>query len=465
MIFLLPTGGAEKAAGPLVRETFSDAYETQLSALNNSRFELTHWQNQPAARIAPGKKDQDPYRNAGIFQRVDVFPARTYRIHAEIFIPEKAEFQTYPRIVIWNKDWETLGEGVLLSDFTRNEWQALDLEFSPSAKDIERIHMGLHSQFAASKGGEFYVKKFEIYETPPAGLKAIALKEERPLLIFDEDLPRDRGLRLEDLNEVAARHRVYITNRIEPSVNRYLHGILPDLKIFLYWNAEILYHPSALMKGVEQHHAEWLVRDSSGRYVEEVKYPGNRIADITNPEYREWITDKIAVQVKGQDFDGIFLDMVCAYYYKGYYSGELISKSNGKIDGAMWREGFIRMIGLLKKKTGKRIVGNGIGLYNGDQYVSAKEKVLALIEDLDGVMIEEFAVTQREGKPVRKKGRSLENDLTMFREIAARGKAVWVSSPAAGGDASEDVRQFYHETFRHLSQSKDDVIHENSFRQ
>lgn len=432
---ICPAAWAEQFC--LSREQFDAQFGPQLAHLNNSTLELVD--NNLRVYLKDGSGDGQG--NIGVFSPQYLFPGCSYTVKAEVMIPAKTRFKNYPKIVVFSKGWNVVAQELWEKSFKPNKWSELEFQFRLKGDDIQRLHVAVHGQLDLSNrksGREFFIRKFEIYQDDELSPPVRADKKESAgseLFCFDEDFGGNQGLTLAVLHNVALNYGGFCSNYsvCNKPVNRYLHKINPALKIYKYFNSEILYKDSPYFKYAAQVHPDWIMRDKDGGYVEEAKYPGNRIMDVTNPDYRHWISGIIADALSSAEFDGVFLDMVCAYYYPAYYTAGLVSNLNGEIDSDKWRGGFIELVRLIRAKGVKLIIGNGIGLYNGEQYFSVKEAADSLANELDGVMIEEFAVTSGSGTPALKEYADLLKDIRMLNWLVKKDKIVWVSSPAARG--------------------------------
>lgn len=452
----LPGVKAEDQPLLLYRESFTEAHVSGLLPLNASRFEIGDLARGAGrgAVISLGK-DRDAYGNAGFYTDFLALPGKSYLIRAEILIPQKTGITSDPKLVLWDGGWKTLRAGVRLSSLLREEWQSLSIRYTHGGSEVLMLRAGLHNQFAASCAGEschYLVRQFEMIEEGEKPAPVSATQTASRLIAFEDDFRgKDKGS-VETLRFLASSYGIYIAHSgvSTPSLNRYLHDLNPDLRVFLYHNAESLYLSSLPAGFVKENHDDWFLRDNAGEYVEEAKYKGNRIVDVTNPAFRQWLAERLSEKAASGGFDGIFLDMVCAYLYPAYYSGRgLVSPLNGKINSEMWREGFRALIRQLKERAAVPVAGNGIGFYNGAQFTEAHDEVLSLASELDGVMIEEFAVNREKGKMVPKTGGLWENDRRFFEELLRLKKEVWVMSPA-GSDpefSTEDARRYFAGSF------------------
>jgi hypothetical protein len=267
---------------------------------------------------------------------------------------------------------------------------------------LQKFHIAIHGQFDKQNNEnecEFYIKSFEMFQIDELIPDSIHNNVPASFFCFDQDFDSKDINNIATLNIIASNFFFYITNLnalSSISLNRYLHKLNPSMKILAYFNAEILPIESNLFKYVESNQGGWIIKDKKNNLVEERNYPGNVLMDVTNIDYLNWITDIISSKVTSCEFDGVFLDMVCAYYYPGYYTGEgLVSRVNGQINTDQWKDGFINFIRMLRGKGIKFLIGNGLGLFNGDQYFSSKKNSDLLINELDGFLIEEFAVKRK----------------------------------------------------------------------
>lgn len=407
-------------------------YESNLQSINKSKILFKEFNSMPICEISNYFiTEYDFIQNIGVFLDSWILPQYRYTVKVELLIPDSSVFEIKPQIVIFNQNWESIAKSKELSG-KKNKWRSFEYSFVTKIKDVEKVIVAIHGRIKHGKKGFFYLRNLTVVQSNKIMPKSTHADFYRPHTIFIDGNTLDTKLDMKKLEDIAINNHFYRPGMEIRSLvmNDYLHSINKDLCILYYLNAEIVIKNSKLMEYIKKTHPEWLIVDSSGQLVEERGYPGNVIVDITNPKYVSWITDRISDTVNNQDYDGILLDMVSGYYYPYYYTAsEIYSPLNGKIGDENWREGSINFVKELRRKcNNKLIIGNGIGTFNGGQYFSSQDKVDLLIDELDGVFIEEFAISDKDGKA--KPLVSQLEDRNMLAEIIKKNKYAIVSTNA-----------------------------------
>ena len=275
----------------LFQENFIDKYTTDVSTVNETKLEFRK-DNLIGSycKIYLKFPVTDKFKNAGIYKDSLIFPNCSYLIKAELYIPEKANFHMYPQIVIFDKNWKVIAVSEQKINSNSDGWSNLVFNFSIQGNEVKRVHIGVSAQFGRTSNEnecEYYVKGLEIYQRdeliPEKNYEYITNKSNKFICLWEDFNFNDMN-KLSTLNSIASNYIYYVSNidkLSSKSVNRYLHRLNPNIKIFAYFNAEALHSSSKLIEYIAVHHPEWMIKDRNNNFVEERDYPGNRIMDIT----------------------------------------------------------------------------------------------------------------------------------------------------------------------------------------
>lgn len=432
-------------------EHFDNLYDLSISPLNNSKVKMGGSDESSYCTVLLGDNDIEKFRNAGIFKEFLAFPKHTYVIEAELFIPAEANFGAYPSIVMFDSNWRIIGKDKNIRTPKQNTWNKIKASVNYDGNEIAKVRVAIHSQLLSQNNWEnemFYIRKFDVYEIDKTEQDMLLVNKPLNIVYWDSIDNINKIITLKYLNAIALNCEYYVggfDDLSAKSINRYLHKTNRSIKALAYFNAESLYKNSSLMNYIKIHHPDWIIKDKNGNYIEEAGYPGNQIMDITNRDYTEWIGDIISRKCKFNDFDGVFLDMISAYLYPGYYtSSDLISEKNGQINSDMWFRASQEFVKMLKNKNVNIVFLNGIGLNSGDQYLGCKEAITTLVNEADGALIEDYGFAGKDNTCVIKNSSSLLNDIRMLNVISKNNKVIWVSSRAIrDNNTSEEIKKLF----------------------
>lgn len=435
----------------IFHENFDNPYDLSISPLSNSKVKLEGSDESSYCTVSLGINDVDKFRNAGIFKEFLAFPKHTYIIEAELFIPAEADFGAYPSIAMFDSNWRIISKDKNIRMSKQNAWNKIKTSVIFDGNEIAKIRVAIHAQFLSQKNRKnelFYLRKFDVYEIDKTEQDILLINKPLNIVYWDSIGNIKKIITLKYLNAIALNCEYYVGGFDDlgaKSINKYLHKTNRSIKTLAYFNAESLYKNSSLMDYIKKHHPDWIIKDKKGNCIEEAGYPGNQIMDITNIDYTEWIGDIISRKYKFNDFDGVFLDMISAYLYPGYYSSsDLVSERNGLINSDMWFRASREFIKMLKKKDVNIVILNGIGLNSGDQYLGCREAVATLINEADGALIEDYGFAANNNTCVIKNSSSLLNDIKMLNILSKNDKVIWVSSRAIrDNNTSEEIKKLF----------------------
>lgn len=214
-----------------------------------------------------------------------------------------------------------------------------------------------------------------------------------------------------------------------------------DPQVFLYRRATAVSNDDAA--SLDREHQDWLARDTAGEVVR--SKTGNAVIDITNPSVRRWLVDGIAADVQRVGYDGIYLDVVGAFFSERFYS-ERPTIGGAPLSDAAWREASIAVIREVKAATGKPVIANGFGLQSGGNYQAHRADADALIAAADGIQIEHFTRLGKMALSDFRGSQAWAEDVEFLRSVSNQGKLVLANTRVdePGGDlaALERVLRF-----------------------
>lgn len=170
---------------------------------------------------------------------------------------------------------------------------------------------------------------------------------------------------------------------------------------------------------LEASNPEWIARDGNGNYITPKNFVRVTLADLTDPGYRSWKAERVAAEVALTD--GAYLDTLAAFFPDGFYTARP-HENGAPITDMAWRDGSADLIRLVQERTARSVVVNGFGLGSGTAYLDHRADADVLVNQADGVHIENF--TRRGEDPVDLYDGELSwlNDIDFLRLLGQRGK-------------------------------------------
>jgi hypothetical protein len=198
----------------------------------------------------------------------------------------------------------------------------------------------------------------------------------------------------------------------------------PAMKIFGYRNVAYIPTSSADIDYIRAN--GWILKDSSGN---EVYSPssGNRLLDMGNASYREWVANRIRYSVTEMvSLDGVFADNTCARLNPYYISAWPINPRTGNLyTDQEWRDDTLALVQKVKEKVGKLYIANGAGLLCGSGTVSGfwanQQLAEPLLNAVDGVLLEGFI--RWENEPWRS-ATNWKKDVDFLKLVNEKGKVA-----------------------------------------
>jgi hypothetical protein len=147
----------------------------------------------------------------------------------------------------------------------------------------------------------------------------------------------------------------------------------------------------------------WILKDAYGKEVYAKNWPYNKICDVGNVNYQNWLSNRIKSHMDDYGFDGIMADNTRSIIESTYgVSADPINPRTGRIfTRTEWRDAMIGNIRAIKTKLGSKIyIGNGLGALTGcfaNGFWANQELVEPLINEVDGMLIEGFIRWENEG--------------------------------------------------------------------
>lgn len=436
----------------LIQQDFENTYDGKyLNTLNSAKAEITS-QISPyqGSRVAKITFSQNP---GGIYSGIFILPGQTLRAKAKIYVPAGQNFNSFPRLKIFssqNGQSSNYAEAAVQKKF--NQWISEEVEFTNSGDKAVSVLVSVWGMStSAGKPAQyyFYTDMLEVEvvsETLPQAVSRTAKQINTFAYGYYFKRWADDPANISNLKGMVS-WIDYFYNK-KPEFNQYIHSLSPNTKIYYYHNSEAVYNVSPQYDYILKNHPEWLAKDASGNLVKEKNYPGNQIMNIANHSFTDYITDQIVKNTKNKGYDAIFLDVLCAYIYNGYYTAPPINPATGKVfTDTEWKNGFADFISTLRKKTDQKLIGNGIGFLNGGQYYSKYDKAKNLLSLLDGMMIEGFVKSQINSGQISYKNESeWKKDVDMLAEIDSLGLDVWaqVSYPEESATLSQADKDKLH---------------------
>ncbi len=197
----------------------------------------------------------------------------------------------------------------------------------------------------------------------------------------------------------------------------------PNVKVLFYLNSFINWRGYDSFKTYKP---EWNLRGKNGEVV--MKTADVSRPDPSNPEFREWWSDVVAAQMKGDNIDGVFVDALPQLLAPS------LSRQLGEEKAKAVVEGMREMMALTKKKIGpdKFVLANGT---RGEQY-----REILDWPGIDGVMIEHFSAFSSDKPAVMKA------DIETLKIAASKGKfAVIKGWPGFAFNDGEMMKRPYQE--------------------
>jgi hypothetical protein len=190
-------------------------------------------------------------------------------------------------------------------------------------------------------------------------------------------------------------------------------------KAFLYRRGTAVSEDDAA--ALARDHPDWLAKDSAGNVV--TSNAGGQVIDITNPAVRDWLVAGVARDANAGAYDGIYIDVLGAFFSARFYSARPVVNGAPLADSA-WRDGSVAVIKAVKAATRKPVVANGFGIQNGKNYLDHKADADQLIAAADGIQIEQFARNGNMALDRYKPAKRWREDVDLLQAVGRMGKIV-----------------------------------------
>ena len=194
---------------------------------------------------------------------------------------------------------------------------------------------------------------------------------------------------------------------------------------------------------IEDTNPEWIALDEDGDEIHPQSIPDVTLGDLTNPAFREWVTNKFVAEV-ASGTDGVFIDTLGAYFPEEFYTARPVVNGDPVTDAA-WRDGSIDLITRIKAATGSTVVANGFGLQNGKNYTDHQADADQLIAAADGVQIEAFTRNSGASASQYATATRLNQDIGFLDSLRARNKLTLAYTKvrvSASSSELDDLRDY-----------------------
>ena len=171
-------------------------------------------------------------------------------------------------------------------------------------------------------------------------------------------------------------------------------------------------------------------RDAKGAVV--TSNAGGQVIDITDPFVRDWLVAGIVRDTKAGGYDGVYLDVLGAFFSARFYSGRPVIEGS-EVTDASWRDACLEVIKAVKVGTGKPVVINGFGFQSGKNYLEHKTDADLLIAAADGVQIEQFVRTGNLATDKFKPAERWREDVDFLHQLGAAGKIALADTRVRDG--------------------------------
>jgi hypothetical protein len=168
-------------------------------------------------------------------------------------------------------------------------------------------------------------------------------------------------------------------------------------------------------------HPDWIAHDRAGRVV--TSNAGGQVIDVTNPAVRDWLVGGVARDAKAGNYDGVYLDVLGAFFSSRFYSARPVIGA-ADLEDTAWRDASVALIKAVKQATGKPVIANGFGLQNGKNYADHKADADQLIAAADGIQIEQFVRNGNMPLNKYKAPARWREDVAFLRDVGRQGKMV-----------------------------------------
>jgi len=180
-----------------------------------------------------------------------------------------------------------------------------------------------------------------------------------------------------------------------------LRSVNPNIVILCYENVWAIDDRSSEIYTARANN--WILKDIYGNEIYAKSWSYNKICDVGNTGYRNWLSNKIQSHMTQYDFDGIMADNTRAIVDSVYgVSADPVNPRTGSVfTRTAWRDAMIGNINAIKSKMGGRTyIGNGLGSLTGSYpngFWANQALVEPLINVVDGMLIEGFIRWENEG--------------------------------------------------------------------
>jgi hypothetical protein len=231
----------------------------------------------------------------------------------------------------------------------------------------------------------------------------------------------------EQLTDLAIKFDLVITWPMDP--NSYPISVLrranPKIKILLYRNVAFI--DERARDQIELARANgWILKDAVGEEVYEREYTFLKLVDVGNASYRNWVAERIKNWTDRLGADGVLGDNTNAWAGVDTYimNADPINPRTIVVYGRYeYRDDMLNLVKAVKERIGEKLyIANGIGALQGSYgngFWNNRELVEALIDEVDGVLMEGFI---RFGNEAWRTETSWKKDLEFLDYLCKRGK-------------------------------------------
>jgi hypothetical protein len=205
------------------------------------------------------------------------------------------------------------------------------------------------------------------------------------------------------LREIAETTDLVVTMPYSSNVNamNYLRTINPDIRILAYENVWAVDDRTSDINIARSN--GWILKDRFGNEIYARNWQYNKICDVGNQGYRNWLADRIKSHMDNFGFDGIMADNTRAIIDSTYgVSADPINPRTGSVfTSTQWRDAMVGNVQTIRGRMGSKIyIGNGLGALTGslpNGFWANEALVAPLIDAVNGMMMEGFIRWENEG--------------------------------------------------------------------
>lgn len=177
-----------------------------------------------------------------------------------------------------------------------------------------------------------------------------------------------------------------------------IHALDPTVIALLYRDARAVYtgsteYPMFVDKG-------WLLKDPNGELISSKIWTAQRIVDVGNTAYQQWVAVWIKGWVEKYGYDGVLLDDLLPsneILYGCSSTTAINPRTNKPWTDEEWKNAIVALTNKVKDTIGNKLVlGNGI--FDGERFFGLKNRyyVDLLKSKIDGIMSEGLIMGRQE---------------------------------------------------------------------